>query len=54
MLPLMAIQPPSASTPTWPSAGIAPSAGLNLAISRTARTLAAYRTRLMPSSRSIS
>ena len=52
--PLIASQPPSASTPTWPSAGIAPSAGLNLAIIRTVRTRAAYRTRLTPSSRSIS
>ena len=34
----MASHPPSASTPTWPSAGTACRAGLYRAISRTART----------------
>ena len=34
----MASQPPSASTPTWPSAGTACSAGLYRAVSRTARS----------------
>ena len=39
--PWMASQPPSASTPTWPSAGMACSAGCTLPISRTARIRAA-------------
>ncbi len=34
----LASQPPRASTPTWPNAGTACSAGLKRAISRTART----------------
>ena len=36
--PLIASQPPSKTTPTWPSAGMACSAGLYRAVSRTART----------------
>ena len=54
MNPRRAIQPPSASTPTWPSAGIACSAGLYLAISRTVRTREPYRSEPACSSRSTS
>jgi hypothetical protein len=50
MDPCKAIQPPSASTPTWPSAGIACSAGLYLAISRTVRTREPYSAALAASS----
>jgi hypothetical protein len=52
--PFSAIQPPSASTPTWPSAGIAWRAGPYLAIRRTVRTREPYSAELAPSSRSIS
>ena len=50
----MASQPPSASTPTWPSAGTDCRAGLYRAISRTARTRDAYSSRLACSRRLVS
>ena len=52
--PRRASQPPSASTPTWPNAGIACSAGLYLAIRRTVRTRDAYRSPLAASRCSVS
>ncbi len=52
--PRSASQPPSASTPTCPSAGTAWRAGLYLAIRRTVRTREPYSAELAPSSRSIS
>ena len=56
MAPISARYPPSASTPTWPSAVSACSAGLILAVSRTARMRCANRLRApdrsRPSSRS--
>ena len=52
--PCRASQPPRASTPTWPSAGTACSAGLYRAISRTVRTREAYSSVLASSSRSVS
>jgi len=54
MDPRRASQPPSASTPTWPSAGIAWSAGLYLAISFTVRTREPYSAELASSSRATS
>ena len=50
----MASQPPSASTPTMPSDGMAVSAGLYLAVSRTIRSRDANRFLLVSSSRSCS
>ena len=52
--PLIVSQPPSASTATWPNSGTACSAGLYLAISRTARTRDANSAVLASSSRPIS
>ncbi len=50
MVPWNASQPPSASTPTWPSAGTACSAGVNRLVSRTARMRPANRLRAVSSS----
>src|SRR5207253_1492797 len=52
--PWMASQPPSASTPTMPSEGIAVSAGLYLAVSRIIRSRDANSFSLAASSRSCS
>ena len=52
--PWMASQPPSASTPTMPSDGIAVSAGLYLAVSRIIRSRDANSFSLAASSRSCS
>ena len=52
--PWIASQPPSKSTPTSPSDGIAVSAGLYLAVNRSIRSRDPYRSSLAASIRSIS